>query len=107
MGTSGQGRGRELRLARPLLTDLQVRAVNRAIKGRTEGYTTAAVGLKTAGRLVSMSGQCWAEVAELADALDSKSSPVHPGWGFESPLRHSRWTDAAGPRWPSLEGTGT
>jgi hypothetical protein len=31
---------------------------------------------------------CWAGVAELADALDSKSSDGHPSWGFKSPLRH-------------------
>ncbi len=30
----------------------------------------------------------FAEVAELVDALDSKSSMVYPMWGFESPLRH-------------------
>ena len=29
-----------------------------------------------------------AGVAELADALDSKSSDGHPSWGFKSPLRH-------------------
>ena len=29
-----------------------------------------------------------AEVAELVDALDSKSSLAYPKWGFESPLRH-------------------
>ena len=27
-------------------------------------------------------------MAELADALDSKSSAGHPAWGFKSPLRH-------------------
>ena len=27
-------------------------------------------------------------MAELVDALDSKSSLVYPRWGFESPLRH-------------------
>ena len=27
-------------------------------------------------------------MAELADALDSKSSLAHPKWGFDSPLRH-------------------
>ena len=31
-----------------------------------------------------------AEVAELVDALDSKSSMAYPMWGFESPLRHTR-----------------
>ncbi len=30
-----------------------------------------------------------AEVAELADALDSKSSPAYPGCGFNSHLQHS------------------
>ena len=30
-----------------------------------------------------------AEVAELVDALDSKSSLAQTEWGFESPLRHS------------------
>jgi putative endonuclease len=29
-----------------------------------------------------------AEVAELVDALDSKSSLAQTEWGFESPLRH-------------------
>jgi hypothetical protein len=29
-----------------------------------------------------------AEVAELVDALDSKSSSTQIEWGFESPLRH-------------------
>jgi hypothetical protein len=29
-----------------------------------------------------------AEVAELADALDSGSSGVYALWGFKSPLRH-------------------
>ena len=29
-----------------------------------------------------------AEVAELVDALDSKSSLAYPRWGFDSPLRH-------------------
>ena len=32
--------------------------------------------------------QCFAEVAELVDALDSKSSMAYPMWGFDSPLRH-------------------
>ena len=31
-----------------------------------------------------------AEVAELADALDSKSSLAQTKWGFDSPLRHKR-----------------
>ena len=31
-----------------------------------------------------------AEVAELVDALDSKSSMAYPMWGFESPLRHTK-----------------
>ena len=31
---------------------------------------------------------CWAGVAELADALDSKSSDGYPSWGFDPPLRH-------------------
>ena len=35
----------------------------------------------------------YAEVAELADALDSKSSGGHPPWGFDSPLRHSASTE--------------
>ena len=30
-----------------------------------------------------------AEVAELADALDSKSSLAQTKWGFDSPLRHT------------------
>ena len=29
-----------------------------------------------------------AEVAKLADALDSKSSPAYPGCGFKSHLQH-------------------
>ena len=34
-----------------------------------------------------------AEVAELVDALDSKSSLAHTKWGFESPLRHTTPTE--------------
>ena len=32
-------------------------------------------------------------MAKLADALDSKSSEVHPSWGFDSPLRHHVFND--------------
>ena len=32
-----------------------------------------------------------AEVAELADALDSGSSGVYALWGFKSPLRHQSY----------------
>ena len=37
--------------------------------------------------LLNNFGRLYAEVAELADAQDSKSCPVHPGCGFDSHLR--------------------
>jgi hypothetical protein len=38
-----------------------------------------------------------AEVAELADAPDSKSGGAHTPWGFDSPLRHQNALLAASP----------
>src|SRR5690606_12559660 len=53
------------------------------------GSRIAASGLRRARPAVA--APCpgrWAEVAELADALDLGSSPEESGWGFESPLSH-------------------
>ncbi len=38
-----------------------------------------------------------AEVAELVDALDSKSSEGYTSWGFEPPLRHQKNKDLRDP----------